>query len=330
MEKKNNKSEAIFSSLIVLAMICIIAFLFWPNSNARKGQSNDIDESKLQIKIIVKRINIRENASTDSKDIGDVYYDEIYTVLDSVTTDEYYWYKIKTNNDIEGYIASDVNSEYVKVISGYIDRTPPVIKLNKEKYVFVNGNVSYDEVQCIDEYSECILKYEKKDSSYITFYGIDAAGNETSKRAEYYNVYDMNNNYRDETNNFEINYVKSNKDKYVIIDSSYTLKKVISSDNVSDSYSSIINLYDKNFNEIHDIAIGINMYNNLDSCINNSDMVLKEQYKSGIGKGNKLCVSYSFVNDERIKYIAFGFVSDNQFDNQNNLLANYYSKYFEF
>lgn len=330
MEKKNNKSETILSSLIVLAMICVIAFLFWPNSNARKGQSNDIDESKLQIKITVKRINVREKPSTDSKDIGDVYYDEIYTVLDSVTTDEYYWYKIKTNNDIEGYIASDVNAEYVKVVSGYIDRTPPVLKLNKGKYVFANGIVSYDDVQCIDEYSECVLRYEKNDSNYITFYGTDIDGNETSKRVEYYDVYDMNNNYKDETNNFEINYVKRNKDKYIVIDSIYTLKNGLYGNNISDSYSSIINLYDENFDEIHDIAIGINEYNDLSSCINDAEIVLKNEYLSGIGSGKKLCISYSFINDEKVKYVAFGFNSDNNFDNPNNFLANYYSKYFTF
>ena len=114
----------------------------------RKNLIIDLDKSKTQIKILVKRVNIRKSPTISSDDIGDVYKDEVYTVLGCVTTEEYYWYKIKTGLGLEGYIASEKNDEYVEIISGYIDRTPPVIKVKNDYLVFLNGQKDYSTVTC--------------------------------------------------------------------------------------------------------------------------------------------------------------------------------------
>ena len=86
-------------NLVIAAIILLIAFLFWP-SGSKFAQSNKIDVSETQIKILLRRINIRKEPDVDSEDIGDVFRGEIYTVLDHVEKNDYYWYKIKTDNDI--------------------------------------------------------------------------------------------------------------------------------------------------------------------------------------------------------------------------------------
>ena len=63
-------------NIVVATIILLIAFLFWPN-NEKFAQSNKIDSTKTQIKILLKRINIRKTTDFESEDIGDVYRGEI-------------------------------------------------------------------------------------------------------------------------------------------------------------------------------------------------------------------------------------------------------------
>ena len=121
MKDRINLRIKIVISVVMTILILIVASLVWPKEVEDDIQSNEIDSSKTQIKIIVKRINIRKEPSISSEDIGDVYDGEIYTVLDYVSDDDYYWYKIETNTGILGYVASDKKSEYVEFISGYIE-----------------------------------------------------------------------------------------------------------------------------------------------------------------------------------------------------------------
>ena len=80
------------------------------------SQSNEINNNVDQIKILVDVINIRENPSTDSNDIGNVYLNEIYDVLDVVDSDIYTWYKIKTTTNVIGYVASKKNENWIQFI----------------------------------------------------------------------------------------------------------------------------------------------------------------------------------------------------------------------
>lgn len=79
------------------------------------SQSNIVDESKKQFKVLVQTINIRKEPSEVSEDIGDVYYDEVYDILGEVDSNLYTWYKIKTNRNLEGYVASKKDSDWVLV-----------------------------------------------------------------------------------------------------------------------------------------------------------------------------------------------------------------------
>ncbi len=77
--------------------------------------SNEINNNVDQIKILVDVINIREKASIDSSDLGNVYINEIYDILETIDSD-YIWYKIKTNTGIIGYVASSKTDKWTEFI----------------------------------------------------------------------------------------------------------------------------------------------------------------------------------------------------------------------
>lgn len=321
------KKRSIILDLILGAVILLIAILFWPNEE-KYTQSNKIDITKTQIKITTKRINIRKEASTDSEDIGDVYKDEIYTVLGHIEDEKYNWYKIETNQGIVGYIASDPSDEYVEVESGYVDRKAPIIKCDKDFLVFINDNTNYDDITCVDDHSTCTMSYEKE-PEYITFYGVDEDNNKSSLKIKYYNVYNLYSEYYE--NNFKINTktTKSKKDNTYTINTFYTINNMIANSNKANNYTPIINFYDSNMVELGNIYV---IYNKdlLPTCINNNNFTLKEEYiGNDLLKGSTLCMSYTFNNQEnRIKYVSFGFTSVENYNNVDNLLASSYSKTF--
>ncbi|MDD2469776.1 MAG: peptidoglycan DD-metalloendopeptidase family protein [Bacilli bacterium] len=80
-------------------------------------QTNVIDNSKKQIKVIVDKINIRLKPSVNSSDIGNVYSDEIYDVLGITEDEKYIWYHIKTNLEVSGYIANEKGQSWLTVIN---------------------------------------------------------------------------------------------------------------------------------------------------------------------------------------------------------------------
>ena len=196
------RKKSLILNLVLGAIVLIIAFLFWPTDNKSK-QSNPVDKKKTQIEIKVKRINIRKEPSVDSEDLGDVYMGEVYTVLSHKDSEEYYWYHIKTSTNIEGYIASPVGKENVELLSGYIDRTPPVIGSREDFLLFRNGEVTYDSVECVDEYSECTLSYDISNPEYIIFTGVDEDSNKSEFTIRYYKVYPLAAEYYD--NDADIN-----------------------------------------------------------------------------------------------------------------------------
>lgn len=78
-------------------------------------QSNVLDPTKEQFRVMVDKINIRESASIESKDIGDVYFGELYTILGTVTHDTYTWYKITTSQGLTGYVGSKIGANWVEL-----------------------------------------------------------------------------------------------------------------------------------------------------------------------------------------------------------------------
>lgn len=101
-------------------------------------QTNIKDENKLQFIVNVDVINIRESASVNSKDIGNVYINEIYDILGTITNSDYIWYKIKTNTGIEGYVAYLKNSNWLTIYE-------------PKKEEIVNENIKLDKVDNKDE-----------------------------------------------------------------------------------------------------------------------------------------------------------------------------------
>lgn len=96
-------------------------------------QSNKIDLSKKQIQILVDKINIREMASELSNDLGDVFNNEIYDVLDVVDSTNYTWYKIKTNLGVTGYVANKKNTNWVKVLDVNQDSSEDITIVDNSK-----------------------------------------------------------------------------------------------------------------------------------------------------------------------------------------------------
>ena len=94
------------------------------NSNNKEEivQSNARDESLEQLEVTNDTINIRMDADTKSEKVGKVSKGEIYTILETKEDNYYTWYKIKTSNDIEGFIAGKYKpeegqvEEYIKLL----------------------------------------------------------------------------------------------------------------------------------------------------------------------------------------------------------------------
>lgn len=113
VNKKSSKKGliiAIFSFLTIIVLsICAILITKYLNK-ADIDQSNERDNSVLQVEIITDYINIRQENNTDAEILGKVYNGEIYTVIEK--SEDGYWYLIETNNGICGYIYKG-NDEYV-------------------------------------------------------------------------------------------------------------------------------------------------------------------------------------------------------------------------
>ena len=328
MSKSKKDSTSYFIHIIMSAVIILVAVLVWPK-NKNNTQSNEINKNETQIKIIVKRINIREKPTVSSKDIGDVYLNEIYTVLDYVDVEDFYWYKIKTNTNIEGYIASDPNAEYVEVISGVVDREGPKIYYDKDFLLFEEGIIDISDVSCTDNYSKCSINYEDNLVSLLII-AKDERGNETTKEIPYYMVYNTNDHIVENNKNLNANYYYSKSNDKTIIKTVYSLNKFISKDNKSINYNPVIIFYNSEFEELETIVTKYNEQDIDSSCLNNSNMSLKDDYKDkDMNVSSKICINYSVQNNANIEYFRIGIEGVENYDSDANYLANYYSKIYK-
>lgn len=317
-------------NVVLTSIILVIGILFWPSSE-KFNQSNPRDVNKTQIKVKVKALNIRKEPTIDSHDIGTVYNDEIFTVISRIDNEDYFWYEIKTKQGVHGYLASDRENEYVEVISGLIDREPPQIIYDKEVLVFKEGEQNYDEITCEDNYSKCTLEYDDSNPNMVIVTAKDEDGNVSIREIRTYKVYSLSTLYSDSNDNVYVTVTKKEDRNNYTIGTNYITRKDILNVNKSKSYSPIIDLYDENFNVIDNVYVRVNKESLSGSCINNEMNYLKDEYNDkDILKGSILCINYTFVNkDAEIKYISVGFQGMENYDNKDNALANYNSKYFE-
>jgi len=101
------------------------------------NQSNDRDENKKQIKILVDKINIRTEANELSLDIGDVFLDEIYTVLEVIDGEIYTWYKITTNTNITGFVANKKDESWIQLLEEKKETIIPPEETNNNEYQLI-------------------------------------------------------------------------------------------------------------------------------------------------------------------------------------------------
>lgn len=117
--------------IILIVILLVIALVLGGllvnkklNSNNKEEivQSNARDENLEQLEVTNDTINIRMDADTKSEKVGKVFKGEIYTILETKEDNYYTWYKIKTSNDIEGFIAGKYKpeegqeEEYIKLL----------------------------------------------------------------------------------------------------------------------------------------------------------------------------------------------------------------------
>ncbi len=323
------KRRSLILDIVLAIIILIVGFLFWPGKE-KFNQSNPRDINKNQIRVLVKALNIRKEPTIESKDIGTVYLGEIFTVLEHIDKDDYYWYKIKTKQGITGYIASDRNNEFVEVISGIIDRENPVITSKHNVIVFVDEKENYDDIECTDNSGKCDLTYEKTDDGFINVKGIDESGNESFYQIKYYDAYSLNSLFNDKSDNIDLTVTKKDTSSNSIINAGFIANKDVLNQNISKNYLPVIDYYDEEFNEIDNIHTLINKQQLSGLCINDEKNTIKDEYiADDILEGSMLCINYTFEDkDSKIKYVAIGFKGLENSDNPDNYLSNYYSKYF--
>lgn len=166
--------------------------------NEKEKISNEYNEQVFQIKVINDYINIRKSNSVNSDDLGQVHKDDIFTVIDYKADDKYIWFHIKTNNNIDGYIASEKDNPYVEYLNlkNDLDVEPPTLELKKDTLTIKNrSDLTIDKIKEIINYSddkspvEITYNVDYKETTtdnftynlYIT--ATDSNNNQTSKQA---------------------------------------------------------------------------------------------------------------------------------------------------
>lgn len=121
------KKKKIILIIILFIIACVLGGLLTNKKLSNNMvdtviQSNERNETLDQLEIINDEINIRQDADTKSEKLGKVVKGEIYTIIETKEDNYYTWYKIKTNNDIEGFIAGKYKpededvQEYIKIL----------------------------------------------------------------------------------------------------------------------------------------------------------------------------------------------------------------------
>lgn len=191
------KSLIIILIIVVLCICTVVAIFSFKDSNKENvgngktiGISNESSD-KLQIKILNEYINIRKEPSVNSEILGIVKEGSLFDVIDYKVGERYFWVHIKTNNNIEGYVATFLDDKYYEFVNGDIDYIAPTLNIAVDK-ISVD---SYSEIT--EEYIKSIITYsDDKDNNpsfsyetvdenpnyYMHFKVTDKAGNITEKK----------------------------------------------------------------------------------------------------------------------------------------------------
>ena len=187
----------------ILLLFLIILFTSGCNSNIiseRKdeegfviGTSNKVDNSKMQVKVIIDKINMRLNAGVDEEKIGVVEKDSVFDVIDYEVGDRFIWFKIETDNHLKGYIASDLEDAYVEV-NQTIDYVAPTVSIKKDTVSAktrkdvektIKNNVTYSDDKDPNPTLEYTINYNNEYSSF--YYPVEVTVTDESKNSK--NIY---------------------------------------------------------------------------------------------------------------------------------------------
>ncbi len=94
-------------------------------------QSNVRDKDKIQIEVVADNVKIRESKEPNSKVIGTIYKNEIYTVLSEDKESQYKWLEIETTNGIKGYIVG---------IEAYVKKLETTLIIEEEQKPNIEDN----------------------------------------------------------------------------------------------------------------------------------------------------------------------------------------------
>ncbi len=182
--------------IILTFVICLSGCNIIENKELKKdkdgfpiGTSNKENESIFQVKVIIDKINIREDSKVSSNKVGVVEKNTILDVLDYTVDKKYIWFKIKTGNNLNGYIASEIESPYVSM-NRDIDVLPPELTIH-EKTISVESrakledaiknNISYKDDKDLQPTFNYKVNYEKEVSKFVynvEIMVIDSSNNE--------------------------------------------------------------------------------------------------------------------------------------------------------
>lgn len=163
IEVKTSKKSVIIALLIIIVIIgAIIGTYVIKNNNSKENtltnnnkesenQSNERDSTLKQVKVTNDFIKIREQANVESKVIGKVYENEIYTIINEFEKSSYGWLEIETSNGIRGFIASkNDNTAYVERLEVVNNEETSTPKEKLHNYLInegftTNDNIIYEE-----------------------------------------------------------------------------------------------------------------------------------------------------------------------------------------
>lgn len=98
------KFVIIITCIATTIIIGILTFSVIKSKNNVSMQSNERNKDKIQIEVVADSVKIRESKEPNSQVIGNVYKNEIYSVISEDKESQYKWLEIETANGIKGYI----------------------------------------------------------------------------------------------------------------------------------------------------------------------------------------------------------------------------------
>ena len=143
------------------------------------------------VEITDEYINVRDQASTNGKELGKANKGEVYKVLEmDFSNISYYWYKIDYNGT-NAWVASKRKDPFLKDHNNPTDIADPVIKYYEDVYYVANINeINYKHLEVVEDKEEYEITHvvyheykpsEHKDQYWILYTVTDAVGKSSSK-----------------------------------------------------------------------------------------------------------------------------------------------------